>query len=126
MTKIIIGTDCGNSPKREFLKELNIAFVKSNTGFLTECVTDDIIWDIIGHRKINGKEEFFDELEIMKNEEVAELVLNNIITHGKDGAANGIIKMGNGKVYAFSDFYKFNSAKGNKIKSITSYVIEES
>ena len=28
------------------------------------------------------------------------------------------------KKYAFSDFYIFNGAKGSKIKSITSYIIE--
>ncbi len=32
--------------------------------------------------------------------------------------------MKTGKEYAFSEFYEFSGAKGAKIKSITSYVIE--
>ncbi|WP_179353501.1 hypothetical protein [Winogradskyella vidalii] len=47
-----------------------------------------------------------------------------ILSHGKEGAVNGWIKMENGKQYAFSDFYVFQSAKGEKIKAITSYGIK--
>lgn len=124
MTKITVKTDCGNAPKREFLKEFNIAFAKENIGFLTESVTDNIVWNIVGDKKIAGKKNFTDELEKMKTEKAAELILDQILSHGKEGAANGVMKMQNGKKYAFSDFYEFNSAKGAKLKSITSYVIE--
>jgi len=124
MTKIISSPYCGNSPKMEFLKEFNIAFAKGNVKFITENVTDDILWNIIGDRKIEGKEKFREELEKMKSEKASELIIDQILSHGKEGATNGIMKMQNGKKYAFSDFYKFNGAKGAKIKSITSYVIE--
>ena len=59
----------------------------------------------------------------MKSEKAAELTIDQILSHGKEGATNGIMKMQNGKKYAFSDFYKFKGAKGVKIKFITSYVI---
>lgn len=123
MTKIISSPNCGNSPKMEFLKDFNIAFAKGNVEFLIESVTDEIVWDIIGDKKIEGKENFVEELKKMKGEKATELILDQILSHGKEGAANGIIKMQNGKKYAFSDFYIFNGAKGSKIKSITSYVI---
>ena len=48
MTKIISSPDCGNSPKMELLKEFNIAFAKGDVKFITESVTDDIVWNIIG------------------------------------------------------------------------------
>lgn len=124
MTKIIASPNCGNSPKMKFLKEFNIAFAKGNVEFIIESVTDEIIWDIMGERKIVGKETFREELDKMKSEKAAELTIDQIISHGKEGATNGIIKMQNGKKYAFSDFYKFKGAKGSKIKSIVSYVIE--
>lgn len=123
MTKIVSSPNCGNSPKMEFLKELNIAFVKGDVAFITESVTDDIVWNIIGDKKIEGKEKFTVELEKMKSEKVSELVLEQILSHGKEGAVNGILKMQDGKKYAFSDFYVFQGAKGTKIKSMTSYVI---
>lgn len=123
MTKIVLSPNCGNSPKMEFLKEFNIAFAKGNVEFITESVTDEIVWNIIGDRKIEGKEKFTEELEKMKSENATELIIDQILSHGKEGATNGIMKMQNGKKYAFSDFYIFKNAKGAKIKSITSYVI---
>lgn len=123
MTKITVSADCGNAPKREFLKEINIAFAKGDSDFLRENVTDTIVWNIIGDRKIEGKEKFIEELEKMKMEKASELILDRVLTHGKEGAVNGVMKMQNGKKYAFADFYEFNGAKGTKIKSITSYVI---
>lgn len=39
------------------------------------------------------------------------------------GTANGVMKMEDGKSYAFSDFYQFKGAKGTKIKLITPYAI---
>ncbi|WP_240905173.1 nuclear transport factor 2 family protein [Flagellimonas oceani] len=107
----------------EFLKEFNIAFAKGNTAFLIASVTDDVVWDIIGDKKIEGKQSFVGQLEKMKTDKTSELILHQILSHGKEGAANGILTMENGKKYAFSDFYLFKGAKGTKIKSITSYVI---
>lgn len=124
MTKIVSSPNCGNSPKMEFLKDFNIAFAKGNVEFIVDSVTDDIIWKIIGDKKIDGKKTFAEELEKMKSEKATELIIDQILSHGKEGATNGIMKMQNGKKYAFSDFYKFKGAKGAKIKSITSYVIE--
>lgn len=124
MTKIVSSSNCGNSPKMEFIKKFNIAFAKANINFISESITDDIIWNIIGNKKIEGKEKFVEELEKMKNHKAVELILEQILSHGKEGAANGVMKMKNEKQYAFSDFYVFKGAKGEKIKSITSYVIE--
>jgi hypothetical protein len=123
MTKIISNSNCGNSPKMEFLKEFNNAFAKGNVEFLIKNVTDEIIWNIIGDKKIEGKENFERELNKMKEKKATELILDQILSHGKVGAANGIIIMENGKKHAFSDFYLFKGAKGLKIESITSYVI---
>jgi hypothetical protein len=124
MTRIISSPNCGNSPKMEFLKEFNIAFAEGNVEFLTECVTDEIVWNIIGDRKIEGKENYVKALKKRKKEKTTELILEQILSHGKEGATNGIFKMQNGKKYAFSDFYLFKGATGSTIKSITSYVIE--
>ncbi len=123
MPKITIPIDCGNAPKMEFLKQFNIAFAEGNTSFLLESVIDNIVWNLVGDRSINGKAEFSAELDSMKNVSPTELTIEKIITHGKVGAVNGIMKMPNGKNYAFSDMYEFSSAKGTKIATITSYII---
>lgn len=124
MTKITINSDCGNSPKKAFLKDLNIAFAVGDTSFLLSSVSDHIEWNIIGNVIHEGKEKFEEEIEKMKSKKVSELKLDRLVTHGKEGAVSGVMKMQNGKNYAFSDFYEFTGAKGAKVKSITSYVIE--
>ncbi|MBU3820842.1 nuclear transport factor 2 family protein [Flavobacteriaceae bacterium XHP0103] len=124
MTKITISTNCGNAPKREFLKNINVAFVKGDHDFLIKSVSDNIVWNIVGDKKIEGKERFREELNQMKAEKITELILDRVLTHGKEGAASGVTKMQNGKHYAFSDFYEFTGAKGTKVESITSFVIE--
>tara|TARA_R110002050_G_scaffold34230_1_gene86573 strand:+ start:13719 stop:14051 length:333 start_codon:yes stop_codon:yes gene_type:complete len=108
----------------EFIKQFNIAFAKWNATFLTNNVTDDIVWNIIGDKKIVGIEAFTEELEKMQSLQTSELIIDQILSHGKEGAANGVMIMENGNQYAFSDFYIFQGAKGEKIKAITSYCIE--
>ena len=97
---------------------------KVTFAFLTNHVIDDIVWNIIGDKKIEGIEAFREELENIQSAKASELVLDQILSHGKEGAVNGLISMENGKQYAFSDFYVFQSAKGEKVKAITSYCLE--
>lgn len=122
--EISVPNNCENAPKQELIRDVNIAFAKGDIAFLDASTTDDIEWDIIGESTIEGKEEFIQALEYMKNSIPKSLTLQHILTHGKEGAAHGIMQLENGKTYAFSDFYIFNSAKASKIKQITSLVIE--
>lgn len=124
MSKILSSPNCGNSPKMEFLKQFNIAFAEWNIAFLTKNVTDNIVWNIIGDKKVEGIKAFTKELEKMQSIKASELRIDQILSHGKEGAANGVKTMENGKEYAFSGFYVFQSAKGVKIKAITSYCME--
>ena len=101
MTKITVRPDCGNAPKKDFLKEINIAFAKGNSDFLLERVTDKIVWNIIGDKKLEGKKKVTEVLEKMKTEKASELILDQILTHGKEGAVSGIMKMKNGKKCIF-------------------------
>ncbi|MBT28564.1 MAG: DNA-binding protein [Thalassobius sp.] len=124
MAKLTLLENCGNSPKSTFLQELNIAFAEGNVAFISSSVTEDIVWNMIGDKMIQGKEDFVNALERMKATKTQELILKSIITHGKEGAANGEMILENGEKYAFCDVYEFSNAKGSVIKTITSYVIE--
>ena len=124
MTKVIIGEDCGNSPKNIFVQELTIAFAKADSRFLLKNVTDDVRWNILGDQVIQGKDDFAEALEERKNNKAAELTILHIATHGKAGAADGRTKFKNGKIHAFCNVYEFNNTKGTSVKEITSYVIE--
>ncbi|MBN1986014.1 MAG: nuclear transport factor 2 family protein [Prolixibacteraceae bacterium] len=122
--KIIVEEDCGNSPRKHLLKELNIAFAQGNTEKIISYVTDDIVWESVGEKQLEGIENFRKELENLKEVEVAELKIEHIITHGWIASGNGVIQLKNGRKLAFCDVYVFNSAaKNGKIKAIKSYCI---
>ena len=87
-------------------------------------VTDDVRWNIVGDKLIEGKDKIAAILEQMKNDEAAELTIHHIATHGKAGAANGTMKFKNGKTVAYCNVYEFSNTKGTSVKEITSYEIE--
>lgn len=123
MTKITVNANCRNSPKKEFLKDFNIAFATGQADFIIEHVSEDIVWEIYGDKSIQGKNQFSLEINAMKNRVPAELKLDSIITHGREAAVNGEIKMGT-ETYAFCDVYYFSSASSTIIKKIHTYTIK--
>ena len=60
-------------------------------------------------KNIEGKERFTEELERMKTVQMSKQILHQVVSHGKEGAVNGIMKMLDGRQYAFSDFYRFHT-----------------
>ena len=63
MTKITVTPDCGNAPRKEFLKDFNIAFATGKADFIIEHVSDDIQWNIYGDKHVTGKESFIKEIK---------------------------------------------------------------
>ncbi|MEQ9468426.1 MAG: nuclear transport factor 2 family protein [Ekhidna sp.] len=123
MTRISIHPDCGHSPKKEFLKNFNIAFATGDADFLINSVSDDIHWIIYGDKEIQGKEAFRNEMNIMKDYTADELQIHHILTHGKEAAISGEMKMGN-RTYAFCDLYEFTSAGSQEIRGMKTYIIK--
>lgn len=107
------------------LEELNKAFARNDTEFITEKVTDNITWNIVGDQTIEGKEAFIQALKNMAAEEPMELTIHHIITHGKEASVDGIMKKSDqNTAYAFCDVYTFSGFKNPKISEMTSYVVE--
>jgi hypothetical protein len=124
MTKVMIGEDCGNSPKNLFVRDLTIALAKGDTKFILKNVTGDVRWNLVGDRLIEGKAKMAEILEQIKNDKAAELTIHHIATHGKAGAADGTMKFKNGKTVAYCNVYEFSNTKGTSVREITSYEIE--
>ena len=122
MTKITVTPDCGNAPRKEFLKEFNIAFATGNAAFIIEHADDNITWTIYGDKQIEGKEDFAKEINVMKDYIADEVVIHSIITHGREAALNGEMTMGD-KTYAFCDVYQFTNTTSDIIKEMKSYVL---
>lgn len=113
--------------KEEFIRNFNEAFSKNDQEFILNSMTDDIIWDFIGERKVEGKEAVREFMEPMKTVETLELHLEQIITHGRTAAASGRMKIretsGEIKSFGFADIYIFSGLKTPKVKKMTSYVV---
>ena len=124
MTKITVHADCGNAPMKELLRDLNIAYVCADVEAILEKVSEDVSWQIVGQFEMRGKDEVRAALQHMNDIAVSELVIENIMTHGRDAAIHGLIISDDGKRYAFCDVCQFASASGKKIDLIKSYTIE--
>lgn len=121
MTKVVTSEDCGNSPKNIFVQEVTIALIKCDAKFALRSVAENIRWDIIGRTSVEGRDNLGAELERLTKEKPVELIINHVVTHGKAGAANGILKLQSGQQIAFCNVYEFTNAKGDAIQRITSY-----
>ena len=124
MTKITVKEDCGNAPKKLILKDLNIAFVEGNIDFIANNISDDFAWNRIGIGLTLGKDSNIQALKKFSKTEVDELVIKNILTHGKIGAVEGTMKIKE-DTFAFCNTYRFTGHDKNaKVKEINSYVIK--
>jgi hypothetical protein len=124
MVKIFVGRDCGSTPRKRFLKDLNIAFAEGDISYISNRISDDISWHLVGDKHIQGKNDFVEALEVMRDNPASELTISKIIAHGREGAASGEIIKQDGRSYAYCDVYEFRGARGTSIKSIQSYIIE--
>lgn len=122
--KINCKEDCGNAPKKELLKDFTIALAKKNIDFCSQWVRDEITWEIVGDKLIEGKVEYEKMLQQFMQHSFQELTIHNIITHGNTASVNGKFVTKNNKILEFCDVYHFAGfGKKAKIKKITSYVI---
>ncbi|MGM0580607.1 MAG: nuclear transport factor 2 family protein [Bacteroidota bacterium] len=122
--KINCKANCGNAPRKQLLKDLNIAFAKGEVQLILDMLTEDVQWEMVGDKVMNGKAEVAKDLESMKDYTAVEINIDHIITHGTDAACDGSFLMKNGDRFGFCDVYEFeNNSKKAKIKNMISYAI---
>ena len=121
--KLYMSPDFSNSPQKELIKHMTILFSSYEVEKVMEFIDEEITWTLVGDDPIYGKDSFAKALNEMSENKASELSIYQIVTQGKEGAVHGEMKMQNGEVYGFADFYEFRSAGADKVKSITSYVI---
>ena len=113
--------------KGKFLKRFNEAFAKSDTAYILEQVTDNIHWNLVGNKVLEGKLAMEKKLRSMESDNPIGLELHNVITHGTTAAVNGEIRMkteSGHRTYSFCDIYRLSGFKNPKIRELTSYVME--
>jgi hypothetical protein len=75
MTKIQLPSDCGNSPKKQFLKEYYMALANGDTGFLTRYISDDCPILYVGNASIRGQNEFLQKVQSIPYWQMPELTV---------------------------------------------------
>jgi len=126
MLKITVAEDCGNEPEKQFVKDFNVAFAQDEIDKVLACVSEDIRWEVVGDKVVNGKAKLTPFLKKMATSgpKATELVIDNIISHGDRCAANGTMKFDDGSKLAFCDMYTFTGQDADaKLKELISFAI---
>lgn len=124
MPQITVHADCEDSPKKQLLRDLNIAFAKADVEAIMAVLSDDIHWHIIGEVELRGADQVRDILLQMQSVRVRQLVIDSIITDGCEAAISGTVTPESGNKVAFCDICQFASPAGDRIKSMRSYAID--
>ncbi|MEO1288289.1 MAG: nuclear transport factor 2 family protein [Chloroflexota bacterium] len=124
MVKVTVEASLGHSPSKGFLRDFLVAFAEGNSQFIVESVTDDIVWEIVGEGRIEGKEAFSKAVGNPNPNKTVELTIEHLITHGKEASASGHFVLDNDERYAFADVYIFKNTKADAIRSIQSFNIK--
>jgi ketosteroid isomerase-like protein len=99
-------------------------FRRSDHAMVLQCLTDDVVWHIHGHRTTRGKAEFDDEIENPAFEGSPELTVERTVE------ADGVVVLtgvGTGRhreagpfQFAYSDLFTF---RNGLIAQVDSYIV---
>lgn len=99
------------------------SFRESDHEKILSCLTDDVEWNIHGHKSLKGKKEFDAEIENENFEGKPEITLHRMIEENDVVVAEGTVlakpKNNSPILLAFCDLFEFREGK---IKKLTSYL----
>jgi ketosteroid isomerase-like protein len=100
------------------------AFGRTDHEGILATLTDDVVWNLVGHTVLRGKEEFDGEIENDAIEGDPEISLDRMFEDGDTvvvlGRGSSRFKNGSVIEYAFSDAFTF---RGDLICQIESYIV---
>lgn len=115
-----IPQDCDNAPKRRIIRDFIVAIYKKEWEEINEVLEEKFEYKIISNKTIKVKEDLIRYLD--KDITIIELKIDEVLSHGKLGACNGVLKSKKGEIN-FAYFFEFISAGKNSIKTISEYLI---
>ncbi len=119
----IIPEDCGNAPKKLFLKNLYVAIAEGDQNHISKSFNDNVTWNIIGGKTVTGKKAFLEKLNTHIPSPISKLIVHDIITHGNEAAIHGEWHGGEHIALAFCDVCIFKSGGADTVKAIHTYAI---
>ena len=112
------------SPRKAVVEAYFEGFRRSDHQRVLACLTDDVIWDLPGHKHLTGKDAFDREIENPDFVGSPTLVVDRLIEE-----ADTVVAIGNGETthksgevfrFAFCDAFTF---VGDKMCRVESYVV---
>ena len=124
MVKITVHERCDNAPKKAFLRDFVIAAVNGDAAQIDEKITDDVRWNVLGRCSWEGRQQVLAQLQDFGGSSLSELVINTVVTHGYDGAVDGLLTFTDGGSRSFCHIFTFRSSTNNSpIKAIRTYEV---
>lgn len=121
--EIDVKVDCGNAPNKEMLKQMMVEGVKGNVDFVIDRLDSEVTVDQIGRGQLEGKGQVKQVLEKIDYSIFQRLTIQNIVTHGRDAALNGVVTTKDGERYNFAFFIILKLGKEKSITNITAYIL---
>lgn len=100
---------------------MHIHYSKNELDAFGQFVTDDYEMEIVGKEIVYGWSNVKDHLSRLIDKP-KKLVITQILSHGKYGAAHGKFVYDDHEV-AFSNYYEFLSVASSKVKKTVSYLV---
>lgn len=110
---------CGNAPRHEIIMGLLAALHGKDLAELRQWLAEDVVWEFPGEQALHGRDAV--EQWVQARPETSRVLFLSILTHGKEGSADGIFTSG-GRETPFSHVLRFASAgKAAKLVGVRSY-----
>ena len=99
-------------------------FRTSDHAEILACLTDDVVWDLVGYRHLAGKEAFDGEIENENFVGSPTLIINRLLEADDAivavGTGEGTMKGGPAFSFAYCDVFTFG---GDLVNRVESYVV---
>lgn len=112
---------CDNAPKRKVIRDFIIARTAVSQKLIDETVNPECVLEKAANGKYHVSE--FEKLLSIEGKRISTLMVNKIISHGKEGAAETVITLTNSDKIHTADFFTFeNHKKDAKIIYVKTFV----
>ncbi|MBT2570808.1 nuclear transport factor 2 family protein [Planococcus sp. ISL-110] len=113
----------------DFFCHFNSAFFHGDRLFIENHIADDVVWTIVGSEPITGKQAFLDAaFGVEDGYRDVDFTIDIAVAANGEAAVKGTMKKkglaDKAKVYAYCDFYVMETESSEKVKELTTFVIE--
>lgn len=114
--------------KKEFFHKFNSAFFQGNQDFISEHVTDDVIWSIVGTEPVKGKQGLMDAAFGYSDYSNLKYEIEAVICSNGEAAVKGVFERrdenGHVRKFCYCDVYTLDLKQLDKVKHIITFEIE--